>query len=418
MARLFFVLFIILGIDLYVFRTFQNQFSNFSNPAKYSIYVAYWLVPILLLGATFYLLISSKSGGFRTNKMVLYIAASLVLFYLPKLLIIFFQLTEDISKLFAWFIKKISQPESVLYSNADKISRSVFIGRLGLIFAAIPFLSIIYGIIQGRFNFTVKKLALSFDHLPSNFDGYRIVQFSDFHAGSLLDQQKHFSKAIELINDQQADLIVFTGDLVNNNASEMEDWVELLSKLKAKEGKYSILGNHDYGDYATWESEEAKIANLDKLKEYHKKIGFQLLLNDTAILEREDQQIALLGVENWGEKPFPQHGRLDIALEKSNDLPFKILLSHDPSHWDHEVIGKTDIALTLSGHTHGMQLAINIAGLSLSPVSLKYPRWKGLYTEKNQHLYVNIGLGYIGFPGRVGTDPEITVFDLKTATTA
>ena len=215
------------------------------------------------------------------------------------------------------------------------------------------------------------------------------------------------------MNQQEADIIVFTGDIVNSKANELNDWLEILSELNAKHGKFSILGNHDYGEYFQWNTPEEKIANLEQLKTYHKEMGFRLMLNENQIFEREGEKIALLGVENWGKKPFPQYGKLNLAMENTQDIPFKVLLSHDPSHWDEEVLDKTDIDLTLSGHTHGMQLAINVGGYSWSPVSMRYPRWKGLYTEKNQHLYVNIGLGYIAFPGRVGTDPEITVIELK-----
>ena len=414
MFRFLFLVSFLLIIDWYVFRTFQNQFSNFSNPLKYTIYGAYWMVPFSLFVVAAYALFFGMSSDFRSNKMVHYMMAVVVLFYLPKLFIVVFQVVEDFSKVAAWATKKISNPQGSVYSGADKISRSVFIGRMGLFIASIPFASVIYGIVKGRFNFTVNRKTLYFDHLPEAFDGLKILQFSDFHAGSLIGEQEKFSEAINIMNSQNADLIVFTGDMVNSKAEELDDWIALLSKLEAKQGKYSILGNHDYGDYHHWDSEEEKIANLELLKRYHAQMGFKLMLNDTHIFEKDGQKIALLGVENWGEKPFPQLGRLDIVMEKAKEVPFKVLLSHDPTHWDYKVLNKTDVALTLSGHTHGMQMAINIAGYSWSPVSLKYPRWKGLYTENNQHLYVNIGLGYIGFPGRVGTDPEITVFELKS----
>lgn len=411
--RFIIVVLFFMFIDWYVFRTFQHQFSSFSNVSKYSIYIAYWLVPILLIAFVVYMIFFGRSSDFRSNKVVLFFMATIVLFYLPKLFIVVFQFVEDSSKIAAWITKKMSNPQSTVYSGADKISRSVFIGRIGLIIASIPFASVLYGIVKGRFNFTLNKKTLHFEHLPEAFDGFKILQFSDFHSGSLIDQQDKFMEAINIMNSQDADIIVFTGDMVNSQAEEVKDWLDVLSLLKAKQGKFSILGNHDYGDYHNWNSEEEKIANLEQLKKYHEQMGFKLMLNDTHIFERNGEQFALLGVENWGEKPFPQYGRLDLVMEQAKDVPFKVLLSHDPTHWDQQVLGKTDVALTLSGHTHGMQMAINIGNFSWSPVSLKYHRWKGLYTENNQHLYVNIGLGYIGFPGRVGTDPEITLFELK-----
>ncbi len=414
MFRFIFVFLFLLFIDWYVFRAFRNQFSSVVPGLKITIYSIYWLIPLIFIAVAIYFSLMRNSIDFRSNKLFIYLGAILVLCYLPKLFILFFQAIEDITKILAWITKKLSPVESLAYTSADGISRSVFISRMGLFISAIPFFSLLYGIIIGRFNFVVNKRTLYFNHLPTEFDGFKIVQFSDLHTGSLIGQQKEFEKAMDMINRQNADIIVFTGDMVNNIASEVEDWVDVLSVLKAKQGKFSILGNHDYGDYFHWNSPEEKSANLEKLKKYHAQMGFKLLMNDSEIFERNNKKIALLGVENWGEKPFPQFGRLDLALEKAKDIPFKVLLSHDPTHWDYQVLEKTDIALTLSGHTHGMQLAINIGGYSWSPVSFKYKKWKGLYTENNQHLYVNIGLGYIGFPGRVGTDPEITVFELKT----
>lgn len=255
-----------------------------------------------------------------------------------------------------------------------------------------------------------------FGNLLENFDGFRIVQFSDLHIGSLKGHEDKLITAIDLINAQKPDVIFFTGDIVNNLAIELDGWENILSKLNARYGVFSILGNHDYGDYFPWKNKEDKKENLEDLKNRHKKMGFKLLLNNAEIIEKSGEKIAVLGVENWGKRPFPQYGKLDKALERAGDTEFKILLSHDPTHFDEQVAGKTDIALTLSGHTHGMQFALNFGGIKWSPVSWKYPKWRGLYQNKNtgQYLYVNIGLGYIGFPGRVGTDPEITVFELKT----
>jgi uncharacterized protein len=354
-----------------------------------------------------------KSVNFRPDYLVFYLGTCFVLFYVPKLFIASFQLFEDVTRLIAWIMKSASKPETFIHIKACQYLKSFVIGKIGVFFSIIPLLSIIYGIALGRYNFEVKNVVLPFKNLPEKFDGFKILQFSDFHSGSLINQQGKFKKAFELINLQNPDIIVFTGDMVNSSAYELEGWVDLLAGLKAKHGKFSILGNHDYGDYRAWNSVEEKVADHELLKAYQKKMGFTLLLNQSCIIERDSQAIALLGIENWGEKPFPQYGRLDLALNESKNIPFKILLSHDPSLWKAHVAGKTDIALTLSGHTHGMQLAINIGDFSWSPVSLKYPEWKGIYSEKGQYLYVNIGLGYIGFPGRVGTNPEITVFELK-----
>jgi predicted MPP superfamily phosphohydrolase len=343
--------------------------------------------------------------------------AFFVVFTLPKLIIFSFQLIDDFSKLAAFLLKKFSTPDELLYRNAEKISRSDFISRLALIISAVPFLASIYGIVAGRFNFNVVKKTLSFTKLPASFDGFKIVQFSDLHIGSLAGHKDQLEKAIDLINEQKPDVIFFTGDMVNNIATELDGWEKTLSKLSAKHGVFSVLGNHDYGEYFPWDNKEDKQANIQSLKNRQKNMNFNLLLNDNRIIGKNGEQIAIVGVENWGNPPFPQYGNLQKALEKTENVPFKLLLSHDPTHFDMQVAGKEDIALSFSGHTHGMQFAINFGGISWSPVKWKYKKWRGLYQHKNneQYLYVNIGLGYIGFPGRVGTDPEITVIELKKA---
>jgi hypothetical protein len=298
-------------------------------------------------------------------------------------------------------------------SGAQKISRSEFLLQAGLIIAAIPFISIIRGMWKGKYNFKISKFALEFSNLPQAFHGTKILQISDFHIGSFAGNPEMVEKAIDLINRQNADYILFTGDLVNNIAAEVDEFIPVLQKLNARYGMFSILGNHDYGEYFQWTSKEQLKKNMEDLYSHHKSIGFRLLRNEAVKLQKDGQEIALIGVENWGLPPFPQYGDLDGSMQQLADSDFKVLLSHDPSHWDAEVLNKTNIDLTLSGHTHGMQFAIRIPGWRWSPVKMKYPRWGGLYTEGKQHLYVNIGIGYIAFPGRVGTPPEITLIELK-----
>jgi len=385
------------------------------NYIKYIIYIAFWLIPVILLSTWLYYVFFPGQIDFRSSKLFLFMGAFFVVFTLPKLIIIFFQLIEDFSKIIAFLLKKVSAPDKLIFENADKISRSDFISRLGLIISAIPFISLIYGIVIGRFNFNIVNKTISFKNLPKSFDGFKIVQFSDLHIGSLNGNKDQLEKAINLINEQNPDVIFFTGDMVNNIAAELDGWEDTLSKLKARHGVFSVLGNHDYGEYFRWQKEEDKLNNIESLKNRQKNMGFKLLLNNSKIIEKNSEQIAIVGVENWGNPPFPQYGSLEKALEKVQNVPFKLLLSHDPTHFDMQVAGKEDIAITFSGHTHGMQFAINFGGIKWSPVKWKYPKWRGLYQHKNeeQYLYVNIGLGYIGFPGRVGTDPEITVVELK-----
>jgi predicted MPP superfamily phosphohydrolase len=339
-----------------------------------------------------------------------------ILFYVPKLIFILFHFTEDLIHLVKWIAYKISaSPEVTNSGSAPGISRAKFISQLGLLVAAIPFTSILYGMARGRFDFRIESIDLQFSNLPEAFDGFKIVQISDMHIGSFYGHEQKVKYGIELINRQNPDIILFTGDMVNNCAEELDGWTPILGNLKAKYGKFSILGNHDYGDYFDWKNEAEKEQNLDNLKQIQKDIGFRLLLNESEEVELNGSKISLIGVENWGLPPFPQYGNLKDAMNGSSENPFKILMSHDPSHWDAEVINKTNIDLTLSGHTHGMQFGINLGKLKWSPVKYKYPRWAGLYQEKNQYLYVNRGFGYIGFPGRVGMPPEITVIQLKKA---
>ncbi len=409
--------FILVLIDLYVFRAIRAHVINLDSWLKYSAYIAFWSLPLIFLSVSFYYLNFVQETNFRSSKLFLFLGAFFVIFTLPKLIIFTSQFLEDISKLIAFLIKKLSNPNQLIYEHADKISRSEFITRIGLILSVIPFLASVYGILVGRFNFSIIRQKIKFSNLPQAFNNFRIVQFSDLHIGSLKGHEDKLIEAIELMNAQNPDVVFFTGDIVNNLAVELDGWENILSKIKAKYGVFSILGNHDYGEYFPWKNNEDKKNNLNDLIARHKQMGFNLLLNDAAIIEKSGEKIAILGVENWGKRPFPQYGKLEKALEKAGDVPFKLLLSHDPTHFDEKVAGKTDIALTFSGHTHGMQFAVNFGGIEWSPVSWKYPKWRGLYQYKNneQYLYVNIGLGYIGFPGRVGTDPEITVFELESS---
>ena len=275
------------------------------------------------------------------------------------------------------------------------------------------FTSLLYGF-SNKYNYDVKRIQLSYDNLPASFKGLKIIHISDIHSGSFTDK-KAVQHGIEKIMAQEADIILFTGDLVNDRATEMEEYMEVFSQLKAPLGVYSTLGNHDYGDYVHWPADGiSKEQNLENLKEVHTKLGWRLLMNEHVAIEKGGEEIALLGIENWSAKArFPKHGRMDLAHPGTEKYPFKILMSHDPSHWDAQV--KTDYAdidLMLSGHTHGMQFGIEIPGFKWSPVQYMYKQWGGLYQANKMKLYVNRGFGFIGYPGRVGVLPEITVIEL------
>ena len=318
-------------------------------------------------------------------------------------------LLEDITRLIKAIFRKPT-------NKAPRIpSRRKFVSTLGWGLAAIPFASILYSIFKGKYNYKVWKYTLYFDNLPKAFDGYRITQISDIHCGSF-DNYEKIRYGVDLINSQKSDVILFTGDLVNNLANEVHNWKSLFATLQAPDGVFSIMGNHDYGDYSSWETTEAKQQNLEHLFQLQKQMGWQLLLNEHCYLERDGEKIALIGVENWGHGRFSKYGDLNKAMEGVNTEDFKILMSHDPTHWQEVVLPENkDIQLTLSGHTHGMQCGIEIPGwLKWSPSQYIYKYWGGMYEEDGKYLNVNRGFGYHAFPGRLGVWPEITVIELKT----
>jgi len=332
--------------------------------------------------------------------------------YIPKLVFILFNIIDDI-----WHSAKLAtlkiKNRKTVKSDGKKITRNQFITRAGVITAGLPFLSLIYGIVWGRFNFIIRKSKISFKNLPKSFDGFKIVQISDFHIGSFLTHQEKVKEVVELINLQNPDIILFTGDFVNNVSEEVDKFIPTLSQLNARFGVYSILGNHDYGEYVPWKSKAKREANLKRLIELQKSIGFNVLLNSNEKIFVGEDFISLIGVENWGLPPFPQYGDLNKALENVDRDSFKILMSHDPTHWDAQVVGKTNIDLTLSGHTHGAQFGVEIPGWRWSPVDLRYKQWGGIYKNGKQVLNVNTGIGFIGFPGRIGMPPEIGLITLK-----
>lgn len=293
-----------------------------------------------------------------------------------------------------------------VFSETDSL---VVIPLMGLLSGFFPFFVIVYAIFKGLYRFRVYKVSIKHKDL----EGLRIVQISDLHLGSFNKRYQVLERAVKMINNLNPDFIFFTGDLVNNYGWELEGWEETFKKLKAKKGKYSVLGNHDYGDYSLWKTPEEKQANFNLIKNFQKSIGFKLLLNEAEIVTINQKEIALVGVENWGSPPFKQYGNLKKALESVENISPKILLSHDPTHWKEEVAGHTTIFLTLAGHTHGMQAGITYFGREWSPIKYKYQHWAGLYEKEGQYLYVNRGLGWMGFPGRLGMRPEIACLDFE-----
>lgn len=407
-----FILFVLL-VDLYSYRGINRLALNLNSTWTIIVNIAFFaLTAVALFLIIRMVVMSGKIEYQRLMNIMKKSMGYLILIYVPKLFFILFLLVRDLIVMFSVLISRFriaGSPDG----NDLIISRADFILRLGLIVAVIPFLSIIYGIWKGKYNYRISRIKLKFKNLPAEFDGLKIAQISDLHLGSFEDDSSRISPAIDLVNDENPDVVVFTGDLVNNLASEARPFTGELARLQAKESKLSILGNHDYGTYYQWGSEKELRENMEELYGHHKASGFRLLRNEVFHLDRNGKRVSILGVENWGEPPFPQYGDLQKVLACSEGSDFRILLSHDPSHWDAQVRPGSDIELTLSGHTHGMQFAINIPGWKWSPVKFKYPRWSGLYREGDQYLYVNIGLGFIAFPGRVGTPPEISIFELR-----
>ena len=368
-----------------------------------------WLFWLITIGVVIHLLYH----WFCRGKVVWsapqqYAIAGLLTWLIICLFVTLPLLLEDITRLIKAIFRKPT--------NAPRIpSRRKFVSTLGWGLAAIPFASILYSIFKGKYNYKVWKYTLYFDNLPKAFNGYRITQISDIHFGSF-DNYEKIRYGVDLINSQKSDVILFTGDLVNNLANEVHNWKSLFATLQAPDGVFSIMGNHDYGDYSSWETPESKQQNLEHLFQLQKQMGWQLLLNEHCYLERDGEKIALIGVENWGHGRFSKYGDLNKAMEGVNTEDFKILMSHDPTHWQEVVLPENkDIQLTLSGHTHGMQCGIEIPGwLKWSPSQYIYKYWGGMYEEGGKYLNVNRGFGYHAFPGRLGVWPEITVIELKT----
>ena len=402
MSWIFFLLFVIF-IDYYSYQSIKNITKN--RIVKYS----YFTISFLIVFYFFYKYKIQAEGSYRTLALGL-----LISFYSPKLILIIINFSEDFFRLTLALINRIFR----FNKSIELPSRRKFISKLGLGLASLPFFSLNFGMIWGKNNIKVLKYTLFFDDLPSSFDGYQLTQISDIHAGNItsLNNLEH---TIKLINSQNSDVIFFTGDLVNNEAVELTPWINTLSKLKSKDGIYSILGNHDYGDYRSWPSEKEKIDNFTKIKQFQKDIGFELLINDSKYIQRGIHKLAIVGVENWGNG-FRKYGDLSKASEKIQSEDFKILLSHDPTHWQKKVlIDNINYQLTLSGHTHGGQFGIEIPGhVKWSPVSWRYKYWAGIYKEKNKYLNVNRGLGTTAVPGRLGVWPEITVITLKSTNNA
>ncbi|MDB5193893.1 MAG: metallophosphoesterase [Segetibacter sp.] len=400
--------------DFYVFQVIKSLASGISERARISIYIAYWTISLLAIA--FMLVMPYINFEAWPKNVRTYLFATIIGLFFAKLIAVVFFLLDDIRRITMWIMGKVFPAfgPKFIDDEGSLIGRSAFLSWMGIGIGTTLFGTLLYGF-SNKYNYTVKRVRLKYPNLPAAFKGFKIVHISDIHSGSF-DNKKAVQKGVDTILKQKPDVILFTGDLVNDRATEMEDYMDVFSELKAPLGVYSTLGNHDYGDYVAWESPAAKVVNLQNLMKVHARLGWRLLMNEHVALEKNGSQIGLMGIENWSAKGrFPKHGRMDKAYRGADQFPFKILMSHDPSHWDAQVRPEyADIDLTLSGHTHGMQFGLETPFLKWSPVQWMYKQWAGLYEEGKQKLYINRGFGFIGYPGRVGILPEITVIELDT----
>ena len=418
-------LIILLILDFYIFQAIRTITASFLPKWRTAIHIGYWLVSVAIV--LFFLFMpyirSAETPAFVRNQLF----ALLIGVLLAKIVSLPFILVDDIRRLLLWLAVKFTRPESKAVGDGIAISRSIFLSWLGVGIGSLLFGTLWYGF-RNKYRYKTRTKALSFSTLPSAFHGFKIVQISDIHSGSFADKEA-VAHGVKMINDLDPDIILFTGDLVNDRAEEIVPYKEIFAQLKSKHGVYSTLGNHDYGDYFPWPDRSEGIQNgqhrmtplqqknLDTLKQHQADMGWKMLNDDSAIIQQHGESIAIIGVQNIsGKSNFKSYGNLSKAYAPAAEHNFKILMSHDPSHWDAEVKKQyPDINLTLSGHTHGMQFGVEIPGLKWSPVQWVYKQWAGLYGQTDQYLYVNRGYGFIGYPGRVGIMPEITLITLQKA---
>ena len=403
---------VFLLIDYYAFQAIKTLIAGQSAGFQKVIKIIYFSISYLVILAILVYNFGNPDGIAKHARTAL--MSFVFINVLAKVVLGLFVFFDDIQRLIRWVVIKLSNPEVSNNDTDEGISRSKFLATTGLVLAAAPVVSLSWGIISGAHDYRVRRIKLPIKDLPKGLEGLRIGQLSDIHSGSFW-YKTAVKGGVQMLQDEKVDVAFFTGDLVNNKATEMQEWGSVFAKINAPLGVYSVFGNHDYGDYVQWESDVAKQKNLADLATIHKNMGWNLMMNEHKSLTIEGEVINIIGVENWGAKArFPKYGKLDQAMKNLPDSSVNILLSHDPSHWQAEVLPKyNNIDLTLSGHTHGMQFGVEIPGFKWSPVQYVYDEWAGLYTSNQQYLYVNRGFGYIGYPGRVGILPEISVITLE-----
>jgi predicted MPP superfamily phosphohydrolase len=403
----------VIAFDFYCYYAILSVFKKWTAKTKKAFKITYWLYTILLIIGVF-CSIYFKTVLFLSLKSIILVAFFLTV--VCKIVMLPFLLIDDLRRLIILlirFAKKSATSSSKKPIAGEPISRSAFLVKTGLVVAAAPLSSLTWGIISGAYDYQIKRVNLVLPNLPRAFDGIRMAQISDIHSGSFYNKTA-VKGGVEMLLAENPDFVFFTGDLVNNLTKEVREYQEIFAKIKAPLGVYSTLGNHDYGDYHFGkESSPEKVKNLKDMIKTHKIMGYDLLMNENRRLKVDGEEIGILGIENWGTGRFPKYGKMELATKNTEDLPVQLLLSHDPSHWRGEVLEKYPaIDAMFSGHTHGMQFGVRLKELQWSPVQYLYKEWAGLYQEKQQQLYVNVGYGFLGYPGRVGILPEITIFTL------
>jgi len=405
-----FIAFFIL-VDLYVFQAVKSSISNFSPAWKKSLSMAFWTITGLsVVGILYANLMQNPPESLRR-----FIVVSISIIYFSKIFGVLTLLIDDVVRAGQWVFYKLFPTMKPEPSSSEGISRSEFMAKASLLAVAVPMAAFSFGIASGAHNYRLRRRVIKLANLPKQFDGITIGQLSDIHSGSFFSR-KGVKKGIDLLLGEKPDMVFFTGDLVNDVASEVKDYKDLFAKVKAPLGVYSTLGNHDYGDYRSWSSVEQKKQNLADLIQSHKEMGWDILLNENRSIKVDGQEIAIIGVENWGAGRFSKYGDLEKAYEGIQNKPVKLLLSHDPSHWDAQIRPDfQDIDVTFAGHTHGFQFGVEIGDFRWSPSKYIYKQWADLHQEGNQYLYVNRGFGFIGYPGRIGILPEVTIVELQSA---
>ena len=409
MTFVFFAIFFIL-VDIYLYQAVSFVSQDWSPLWKRIARFGFWVPTLLCLGALFWWMFADPyriTSGTRN-----WILTGLFATYFSKTFGILFVFADDLQRGVRW-VADFFNKGAAENLPGKAIPRSEFLTKAALVATAIPFGTMAYGIISGAHDYRIRRVKVKLPNLPTAFDGMRIGHVSDIHSGSFFNKTA-VKGGVEMLMKEKPDVIFFTGDLVNNQASEMKDYIHIFDKLKAPMGVYSVTGNHDYGDYHRWSSQEEKRENFRDLMEAHKRMGYRLLMNEHHILRESGEQLAIIGNENWGGRGFAKYGKLAAAFQGAEEAPVKLLLSHDPSHWDAQVRSEfPDIDVMFSGHTHGFQFGVEIGDIKWSPSQYAYKQWSGLYQEGKQYLYVNRGFGYLGYPGRIGMPPELTIMELK-----